>query len=226
MLNLDILSKIDYTLLEDCNLEDILLLCKKAKELKVKSVCVYPKWVGVCKDFLIDSDVLVCTVIDFPLGQNDIDIKIKESKNAIESGADELDIVINRSKIEQSDVLENELRSWADFCHQYQNKLGENIVLKVIVESGLLTLLETEKVTEICIHSGVDFIKTSTGKVGIGAEIEKVLCMKQTILKLNSTLKIKASGGIRTMNDIESFSNYVNRFGIGYKTVDSLVENS
>jgi deoxyribose-phosphate aldolase len=175
---------------------------------------------------LKESEILVCTVIDFPFGNNDIQFKIQESKDVIESGVDELDVVIDNSKLNNPDLLLGELTSWVDFCHQYQNKHGEKIVLKVIVESGQLSLNETEIVTQICIGSGVDFIKTSTGKFGVGAELEKVVVMRSVIEKEKSNLQIKASGGIRTLEQIEQFYPYVNRFGMGYKSVDSLVKNS
>ena len=219
-------KKVDYTLLEDCELNEIQQLCQRATMLNVKSVCVYPKWVKVCSEFLKDSAVLVCTVIDFPDGQNSIESKIIESKNAIADGADELDLVLNYKKFNQFDDLLIELEKWTQFCHQYKNKSSQEIVLKVIVESGLLSIEETELATRICIQSGVDFIKTSTGKVAIGAEIEKVKVMRLEIEKAKSNLQIKASGGIRTLEQVDLFNPYVNRFGMGYKTVDTLIEDS
>lgn len=222
----DWIKKVDYTLLEECELKDIELLCQRAIDLNVKSVCVYPKWVRLCAEILKDSPVLVCTVIDFPEGQNSIESKITESKIAISNGADELDVVMNYKKLDQFEDLLVELKAWAQFCHQYKNKSGQEIVLKVIVESGLLSIEETEVATRICIQSGVDFIKTSTGKVSIGAEIEKVKVMRLEIEKAKSNLQIKASGGIRTLEQVDLFNPYVNRFGMGYKTVDTLIEDS
>jgi deoxyribose-phosphate aldolase len=219
-------KKVDYTLLEECELNDLQQLCQRAIMLNVKSVCVYPKWVQVCSEILKNSAVLVCTVIDFPDGQNSIESKIIESKNAIADGADELDLVLNYKKINETEKQLKELIKWSDFTHNYKNKLGENIGLKVIVESGLLSIQETEVATRICIQSGVDFIKTSTGKVAIGAEIEKVKVMQLEIEKAKSNLQIKASGGIRTLEQIDLFNPYVNRFGMGCKTVDTLIEDS
>ena len=222
----DWIAKVDYTLLEECELKDIEQLCQRAIDLNVKSVCVYPKWVTICSEILKDSAVLVCTVIDFPEGQNSIESKITESKIAISDGADELDVVMNYKKLNQFEDLLVELKAWAQFCHQYKNKSGQEIVLKVIVESGLLSIEETEVATRICIQSEVDFIKTSTGKVAIGAEIEKVKVMRLEIEKAKSNLQIKASGGIRTLEQIELFYPFVNRFGMGCKTVDSLIKDS
>jgi deoxyribose-phosphate aldolase len=222
----DWIKKVDYTLLEDCNVDDIQNLCLKAIALKVKSICVYPKWVKFCAEILKDSEVLVCTVIDFPYGQNSMESKITESKTAIFDGADELDLVLNYKKLNEIEKQLKDLKFWSDFAHNYKNKLGETIGLKVIVESGLLSIEETEVATRICIQSGVDFIKTSTGKVAIGAEIEKVKLMQLEIEKAKSNLQIKASGGIRTLEQIDLFNTYVNRFGMGYKTVDTLIEDS
>ena len=226
MHNINWITKVDYTLLEDCNENDIHKFCIKAIDLKVKSICVYPKWVKLCAEILKDSAVLVCTVIDFPEGQNSIESKITESKIAISDGADELDLVLNYKKINEIEKQLNDLKLWSDFACNYKNKLGERIGLKVIVESGLLSIEETEVATRICIQSGVDFIKTSTGKVAIGAEIEKVKVMQLEIEKAKSDLQIKASGGIRTLEQVDLFNPYVHRFGMGYKTVDTLIEDS
>jgi deoxyribose-phosphate aldolase len=219
-------SKVDYTLLEECTINDIQKLCEKAIKLNVKSVCVYPQWVKICAEILRESSVLVCTVIDFPLGKNSLVEKIKESKQAILEGADELDIVMNYSDVKNLDNYLNTLNLWSEFCHQFTGKTNESICLKVIVESGLLSLEETKLATELCIAANVDFIKTSTGKIGTGAEIEKVKVMKSVINLGKSQLKIKASGGIRTLEQIQQFDLYVDRFGMGYKSVDALVENS
>jgi len=222
----DWITKVDYTLLEDCELKDIQLLCQRAVALNVKSVCVYPKWVKICSELLKESPVLVCTVIDFPLGQNSLQEKLTESKNAILDGVDELDVVLNYKKLNQFDELLVELSNWAQFCHKYKNKSGQEIVLKVIVESGLLSNEETKSATKLCVESGVDYIKTSTGKVAIGAEFEKVKIMKSEIIDQGSDLKIKVSGGIRTLEQVKVYLPLAQRFGMGYKSVDSLIENT
>jgi deoxyribose-phosphate aldolase len=226
MHSVDWITKVDYTLLEECELKDIEQLCQRAIDLNVKSVCVYPKWVNICSEILKDSAVLVCTVIDFPFGNNSLTHKLEESKNAILSGADELDVVINYKKLNQFEDLLVELKAWAQFCHQYKNKFGQEIVLKVIVESGLLSTEKTRLATMLCIQSGVDYIKTSTGKVAVGAELEKVKVMKSEIIDQDSDLKIKASGGIRTIEQVNDFYPLVQRFGMGYKTVDALIKDS
>jgi deoxyribose-phosphate aldolase len=226
MHNKDWISKVDYTLLEDCTEKDIIELCEKATEFNVKSVCVFPQWVKICAEILRESSVLVCTVIDFPFGKNTLEAKIKESNQAILKGADELDLVMNYDAIKNPDNYFNTLNLWSEYCHQFKDKTNQSICLKVIVESGLLSLEETKLATEMCISSNVDYIKTSTGKVGVGAEIEKVQAMKEVIVNNNVELKIKASGGIRTIDQIQQFDLFVDRFGMGFKSVDELIKNA
>jgi deoxyribose-phosphate aldolase len=226
MIDFKFLQKIDYTLLDECIESDIITLCENAIKLNVKSVCVYPEWVSLCSSILKTSSILVCTVIDFPYGLNSLEFRLNQSKTTIESGADELDIVLNHKSIANKNQCIEELTKWAEFCHQFYNKSQEKICLKVIVESGLLSLEETKIATEICIQSKVDFIKTSTGKVGVGAELDKVECMRNTILENSSNLNIKASGGIKTLEQLLDYYKLVERFGMGYKSVDALVENS
>lgn len=233
---------IDYTSLTESETEeDIIELCDKAIQLRVKSVCVYPKWVKKCSELLSDSDVLVCTVVSFPSGTNSLQEKISETEKVIRDGADEVDMVLDYQylknnwndkasgggdlEIEKSKKLVEEVEALTRICHANKNKNGEPVILKVIVESGLLTLKQTEVATIICLEAGADFIKTSTGKVSVGAELDKVKIMEDTIIKYMDeyhSMKIKASGGIRTIDDIEKFGPYVERFGMGYGSVDEI----
>jgi len=119
------------------------------------------------------------------------------------------------------DVIQHDVETLVDECHHNINKEGEQIILKVIVESGLLTPEETEESTNICIDASADFIKTSTGMVAIGAELNKVKIMRDIIEETGSNMKIKASGGVNK-NNIDSFAPYVDRFGMGWKAVDEL----
>ncbi|MBI1837281.1 MAG: deoxyribose-phosphate aldolase [Flavobacteriia bacterium] len=225
MLENSILQKIDYTLLDHTATEEIIVdLCKKAKELKVKSVCIMPKHVAIAKRELHDSEILVCTVISFPEGTNSLAKKEQETHVAIRDGADEIDLVMDYSRIENLAYIKKELKAIEIIAHSSLNKLKEPILIKVIVESGRLSIDETKVATKLCIQAGVDFIKTSTGKVEVGAEIAKVQEMKSEIVSANSTLKIKASGGIRTIENINEFNDLVDRFGIGYQSVDQMVE--
>lgn len=219
---------IDYTLLEDDSTDkDIIDLCEKAKKLKVKSVCVLPKFVKLAKNTLIDSEVLVCTVVSFPGGDDSLNSKISETKQVISDGADEVDMVLNYKMLQldgekAKDYLTEEVKSLVDICHKNKNKDGEPVILKVIVESGLLTEEETKLSTHICLDAGADFIKTSTGKVSVGAELNKLQVMFDTIKEVGSDMKIKASGGVRTEDQIISMLNTTDRFGMGYGSVDKL----
>lgn len=213
----------DYTLLDQqTTQQDVINLCAKAKRLKVASVCILPEKVSIAKTELQQSSVLVCTVVSFPSGENSIDDKVIETTLAIQNGADEIDVVINYQLISDLDYLRSELNTIKQGISKFKNKIGQPITLKVIVESGLLSLEETRLATQVCIDSKVDFIKTSTGKVAVGAELSKVQIMHETIISNHSNLKIKASGGIRTIEDIEQFSPYVSRLGMGYQAVDLL----
>jgi deoxyribose-phosphate aldolase len=213
---------IDYTLLDPAASEqEIQDLCAKAIKLQVASVCITPDKVQIAKQALENSLVLVCTVVSFPTGENSIVEKVNETTQAILQGADEIDVVIHYKKITDESYLLEELNTLRELCHANKNKVGNPITLKVIIESGLHTLAETAFFTNVCIQTNVDFIKTSTGKVAVGAELEKVKVMHEAIQSATSTLKIKASGGLRDMQQIETFLPYVQRLGIGHQTVDS-----
>jgi len=247
--NSELVNKIDYTLLAPSATEDqIIELCEKADKLGVKSVCVLPKMVKVAAETLSDSNVLVCTVVSFPHGTDTPEQKLTETKFCIASGADEVDMVLNYPKLQKLiasipeemtndyfryrmvsyeyhntlDELEIEVSDLVEECHSNTNKDGDQITLKVIVESGLLDESATEEATHICLDAGADFIKTSTGMVAVGAELDKVQIMRNIITEEGSNMKIKASGAIRTMADLQKFAPYVDRFGVGYAAVDSI----
>ncbi len=220
---LDCNSLIDYTLLDlNATKMDLISLCLKAIKLGVASVCVYPKHVPIVSELLKGTNVLTCSVISFPKGNNTVEEKMRETEEAIINGADEIDLVLNYHLIADLDYLKSELLAIVNCCTNIHSKIGQSITLKVIVESGLLSLEETGIVTQLCIDTKVDFIKTSTGKASVGAELSKVKMMYETIVSSNSNLKIKASGGIRTLEDISQYLPYVNRLGIGYQSVDLL----
>ncbi len=213
---------IDYTLLNpSATNQEIIDLCKNAQKLEVASVCITPDKVRIAKQELENSKVLVCTVVSFPSGENTIEEKVKETKEAIQNGADEIDVVINYKKLNDETYLVRELNTLRELCHANINKIGHPVTLKVIVESGLHSLDETALYTKLCIQTKVDYIKTSTGKVAVGAELEKVKVMYHEIQKEKSPLKIKASGGLRDIAQIETYLPYVQRLGIGYQAVDS-----
>ena len=219
---------IDYTQLDStATQEDILGLTEKARIIEPASICILPKMVRFGKENLKDTDIMVCTVISFPGGNNTIFQKLDETRQAITDGADEIDMVLNYQLLkrkwdgdkvdeETEQYLLNDISQLANICHR------NNITLKVIVESGLLDIQQTKYVTNLCLRCGADFIKTSTGKVAVGAELDKVRAMKDTIAEFGGTMFIKASGGIRTIEDIKKFYPYVDRFGIGWAAVDTM----
>ena len=234
---------IDYTLLDNnATTEDIIQLCEKARIMNVKSVCVMPKHVHVAAEELDKTDVLVCTVISFPEGTNTLQQKIAETSQAIQDGADEIDMVLDYQyfkkewndtakdggdlEIGKSQKLVEEVSELVRICHANENKDGDKITLKVIVESGLLTPKQTKLATIVCLEGGADFIKTSTGKVAIGAEVDKVKIMRDTIdenIEEFYNMQIKVSGGVRTLQDIKKYEPYdVGRYGMGYAAVDAL----
>lgn len=228
-------SMIDYTSLTGQETEeDIKHLCNKAQLLQVKSICIYPKWVKTASECLKDSNVLVCTVISFPKGTDKTEAKITETKKAINDGADEIDIVIDYKSLKKvegdneeedfkivEEIIED-IEGVKEVCKNYKNKENKFITLKVIIESGELTIPQTELATKMCIDAEADFIKTSTGKVQIGAELNKVAAIYDVIKEEDEDLKIKASGGIRNLDDMNAFLKYVDRFGIGFNSVDQI----
>jgi len=201
---------IDYTYLKmDANVDRIKQICNEAKEFGFYSVCIKPDWVSYAKEFLKDSNVKVCTVISFPGGTDKTNDKLKESERVIIDGADEIDVVMNYKLLKKAtnaddekrkdmiDKIKNEITKIARLCHGINS-----VILKVIIESGELTLEQTKLACEICVEAGVDFVKTSTGFTKKGAEIDKVKFMRKI---LPDRIKIKASGGIRTLEDIQRF---------------------
>ena len=183
---------IDHTLLKAfATSADIKKLCDEAIKYDFKSVCVNPANVQQAANLLKGSDVLVCTVIGFPLGANTIETKALETIDAIKNGADEIDMVINAGRLKDKDYnyIVDEISKIKAFCQ------GRN--LKVILETDLLTKEEIKKACELCIQGGADFVKTSTGfvKNGVGAKEEDVKLMYETVK--DAGLKVKASGGIR-----------------------------
>ena len=167
---------------------DIIKLVDEAKKLNVKSICVNPSFVKLAHELLKDSDVEVCTVVGFPLGQNTTATKVFETKDAIENGADEIDMVINVGKLIQGDTeyVSNEIKNIKKVC-------GERI-LKCIIETALLTDEEILLASKIVLESGADFVKTSTGFSTRGASVHDILLIKSVV---SGECGIKAAGGIR-----------------------------
>ncbi len=183
---------IDHTILKPTTtLEDIKNLCMQCVEYDFAAACVPPPYVKVAKQFLGATNTLVATVIGFPFGYSAIEAKVAETVLAIVDGADELDVVINISAIKNNDweYLEKEI---ANLMYIIREKKK---VIKVIIESGVLTDEEIVKCCQLYSKYGVDFVKTSTGYAEKGATLEAVKLMRAN---LPDNIQIKASGGIRT----------------------------
>ncbi|MFC4801965.1 deoxyribose-phosphate aldolase [Neobacillus sp. GCM10023253] len=186
---------IDHTLLKpEATKEQIVKLAEEAKEYSFASVCVNPAWVKTAAEILKDSpDVKVCTVIGFPLGATTSETKAFETKNAIENGADEIDMVINIGalKAQQDDLVESDIRSVVEAAK------GKALV-KVIIETSLLTDEEKKRACELSVKAGADFVKTSTGFSTGGATVEDIRLMRETV---GPDIGVKASGGVRSRED-------------------------
>ena len=174
--------------------EDIKKLCEEAMENHFETVCVNPYYISYAKELLKDSNVLVCTVIGFPLGQNAKAVKEYESIVAVEDGADEIDMVINIAALKNKDY-EYVKQEIEDIRNSIDGK-----TLKVIIETCYLTEEEIIKMTEICNETFVNFIKTSTGFGTGGAKLEDIELMNK---HKSDVLEIKASGGIKTKEQAE-----------------------
>ncbi len=183
---------VEHTLLkQDARKADLIKLFEEAKEYKFLGVCINPCYVKLAKENLKDTDVKVVTVVGFPLGANTTETKIFETIQAVKDGADEIDMVINVTKVKdrETDFLVEEIKLIKSACG------GKN--LKVILETDLLTKDEIKYACECAIQGGADFVKTSTGfvKGGVGAKAEDVELMYNTVHSYG--LQVKASGGIR-----------------------------
>ena len=207
-------NHIDLTLLKPfATFDDYYDLCLKAIENHTASVCVPSSMVRFCKNLIIvrDSDVKVCTVIGFPLGNCSTETKLEEAKLAILEGADELDMVINLTWLKsgrKEDVI-YEINKIAYFCY------SNDVILKVIVETCYLTEEEKKEICTWLIEDTIaSYIKTSTGFGTGGATIEDVKLFSEIIKEHGSCLKIKASGGIRTKEEVEEYLKYCDRIGM------------
>lgn len=192
---MDIASYIDHTTLKaDCTLEDVKIKCKEAIDFQFKAVCIPPYYVKNAVDLLEKSKVKVATVVGFPMGYSATPAKVEEIKRAIDNGAEEIDVVANICAIKEGqwNYVKNDIESMTMAVH-LKGKL-----IKVILETALLSATEIEKLCHICAEIKVDFVKTSTGFNGGGATVQVVSFMKSLLPK---EIKIKASGGIRTKED-------------------------
>ncbi|NPC94665.1 deoxyribose-phosphate aldolase [Bacillus sp. WMMC1349] len=191
-----IANKIDHTALKPHTQKlDIQKLIEEAKTYQFASVCVNPTWVEFAAKELAGTNVDVCTVIGFPLGANTSETKAFETKDAIEKGATEVDMVINIAALKDgdNDFVEADIRSVVEAA------AGKALV-KVIIETCLLTDEEKERACRLAVAAGADFVKTSTGFSTGGATVEDIALMRKTV---GPEIGVKASGGIRTKADVE-----------------------
>ena len=202
--NKNILEYVDHTLLKQtATWSDIKIICDDAIKYNVASVCIPPSFVRKAKQYVKDK-MKICTVIGFPNGYNTTEVKVFETKNAVNNGADEIDMVINLGDLKEKkyDKILTEINEIKDACN--------GNILKVIIETCFLSKEEKIKMCEIVSNSNADYIKTSTGFGGAGATIEDIKLFKE-----NTQGKgIKAAGGISSFEDAkEFFKNGATRLG-------------
>ena len=188
-------AMIDHTLLKaDSTQKQVQQICEEAKQYGFASVCVNPTWVKYSAEQLAGTDVLVCTVIGFPLGANTSAVKAFETKDAITNGAGEIDMVINIGALKDGnfDLVRDDIKAVVDAAN--------GTLVKVIIETCLLTDEEKVKACELAVEAGADFVKTSTGFSTGGATAEDIALMRKTV---GPDLGVKASGGVRSLEDMK-----------------------
>ncbi|MBK7921309.1 MAG: deoxyribose-phosphate aldolase [Veillonella sp.] len=191
----DILSKVDHTLLKpDATWDAIKVLCDEAVAYKAASVCIPPNYVKRVADEY--PDLVICTVVGFPLGYQTTEVKLAETRQALAEGATEIDMVIDVTDVKNGDYrkVTEEIRALKKACGIY--------VLKVIVEACYLTEAEKIAMCKAVTEAGADYIKTSTGFGTGGTTIKDVALFKEHI---GAKVKIKAAGGIRTVEDMVAY---------------------
>lgn len=188
---------IDHTLLKaDATEEAIIELCSEAKKYEFASVCVNPAWVKTAAEQLQDSPVKVCTVIGFPLGASTSEVKAFETTNAIQNGATEIDMVINIGALRggDSNYVQKDIEAVVEAA-------SDLAIVKVIIETSLLTELEKRVACELAVKAGADFVKTSTGFSTGGATAGDIKLMRSVV---GPELGVKASGGVRSFEDMQT----------------------
>ena len=192
----DILKYVDHTLLkQESTWEQMKVICDDAIKFSTASVCVPPSFVKECKDYCGDK-MKICTVIGFPNGYNTTATKVFETEDALKNGADEIDMVINIgwAKEKKFDLIKEEIKAIKKACG--------NKILKVIIETCLLSDEEKIEMCKIVTEAGADFIKTSTGFSTAGATREDIKLFSENI---GENVKMKAAGGIASLTDAEDF---------------------
>ena len=192
----NILAHVDHTLLkQESTWEQIKAICDDGIKFNTASVCIPPSYVKECADYC-DGKLKICTVIGFPNGYNTTACKVFETADAVKNGADEIDMVINIGwlKDKRYDLISEEIKEIKAACN--------GRILKVIIETCLLTDEEKIKMCEIVTEAGADFIKTSTGFSTDGATFDDIKLFSENI---GENVKMKAAGGIKSLDDAEKF---------------------
>lgn len=196
-MNLDrpdtIAALIDHTLLKpDSSRAELQRVCAEARDASFASVCIHPFWVRFAKRELEGSPVRVCTVVGFPLGANETETKLAEAQMALAHGATELDVVQNIGALRSGElqIVRDELKQLADLAH------SGGALLKIILETSLLSADEKRTSCQLAAEAGADFVKTSTGFAAAGATTEDVKLMRRVV---GDGIGVKASGGVRTL---------------------------
>ena len=209
---------IDHTLLKpESTTSQIVKLCDEAKKYDFASVCVNPTHIALCAKELKGSTVKVCTVIGFPLGANTSEVKAFETKNAIENGAQEIDMVLNIGALKEGnyELVKNDIKAVHDAAN--------GTLVKVIFETCLLTNEEIVKACEICMEVGVEYVKTSTGFNKSGATFEVVKLMSDTV---KGKCLVKAAGGVRCFDDALKMVNECGASRLGTSSGVAILESA
>jgi deoxyribose-phosphate aldolase len=216
----NIAGMIDHSLLRpEATINQVIQLCRQAKKYRFASVCVNPCYIPVCVEELKGSGVKTCAVIGFPFGATSTATKIFEVKEVLRSGADEIDMVINIGMLKSGNTqyVEDEISSIVKLAHK------SGAIVKVIIETALLTKKEIIEACLITKHARADFVKTSTGFSKSGATSRNVALMRKTV---GQKIGIKASGGIRSLDDaLAMISSGADRIGTseGVKLINEFI---
>ena len=195
-----IAALIDHTILKpEATRDDVIKICREARQYSFASVCVNPYWVPLVKSELAGSPVKVCTVVGFPLGATSTEAKVAETAVALRAGAQEIDMVINVGALRSgdTDAVRGDIQAVVRVAHQ------SGAIVKVILETALLDDTQKTVASKICKVAGADFVKTSTGFSTSGATAHDIALMRAAV---GPNLGVKASGGIRTLQDVQAMT--------------------
>jgi deoxyribose-phosphate aldolase len=195
-----IAALIDHTILKpEATRNDVIKICREAREYRFASVCVNPYWVPLVKAELSGSPVKVCTVVGFPLGATSTEAKVAETAAALRAGAQEIDMVINVGALRSgdTDAVKSDIQAVVRVAHE------ASAIVKVILETALLDDTQKTVASKICKSAGADFVKTSTGFSTAGATEHDIALMRAAV---GPNIGVKASGGIRTLQDVQAMT--------------------